>query len=664
MSRFILIDNSISDTAGHYFQYAMFCLKAVKSLGFEPVLVTNRKFSESKKIQWKTVPIYHFGFWISKEKQSGYGIFMINKVLTKFKKLKTILSIKLYFSTFGLLLTVGNEFPQYLRIRVNRNNDLGYSKLLFVLTVVFLGLPVMIYLRYRNKPHKIINKFKQRLQFLTEFIVPHSGKLDNLRKKTFKQDTEKLFHEINLLDNDNVFIPTTGLTELRGIVDFVKKNLNASTITWHFLFRRELFYGFKYRFEPQVENLRQIRSDLLILLDVLPKEKVFFYTDTDELTRQYNELGVAKFITLPIPHTHTSSSHNPHDDQIIISYLGDARTEKGYHLLPKIIMDLWNKYVESGKIIFKIQSNFNVIGGEPKPSVAKTQLDYLPSDKIQLFLKPLSMEEYSNLLLNSSIIVLPYDPLNYYARSSGIVAEALTVGIPVIVPSGSWLSRQFTQKIYEYHLSLKKKLTSLDPLPWSKLKWHSFGNMRIPSSGNDFLFFSDYSQRLILDVKTPNAEYYLISFNFTGEVRDSVVHIIVRQKDIDGIEISTMKYVVEQADSFPKGTLFSKLESTCKKILVEFFNLENGLIKISNFQLDFLNNPEKGKNIPLGVIGGIYADENSVSDCVREVIDNYTHYLKTAKDFAMDYYEFHNAENLVKIILKDYVMDKTDVALK
>ena len=59
--------------------------------------------------------------------------------------------------------------------------------------------------------------------------------------------------------------------------------------------------------------------------------------------------------------------------------------------------------------------------------------------------EPLSTEAYKDLLLGSHITLLPYDQSEYSARRSGILAESLAAGIPVIVPADTWLSRQLRQ---------------------------------------------------------------------------------------------------------------------------------------------------------------------------------------------------------------------------
>src|SRR3954469_15482357 len=62
MQRFILVDHSITGLAGHHYEYSMHVLRAVEQAGYEPVLVTNRKFRETG-VPWRVLPLYEFGFW-------------------------------------------------------------------------------------------------------------------------------------------------------------------------------------------------------------------------------------------------------------------------------------------------------------------------------------------------------------------------------------------------------------------------------------------------------------------------------------------------------------------------------------------------------------------------------------------------------------------------
>ncbi|MTA26555.1 MAG: hypothetical protein F2559_01615 [Actinobacteria bacterium] len=56
----------------------------------------------------------------------------------------------------------------------------------------------------------------------------------------------------------------------------------------------------------------------------------------------------------------------------------------------------------------------------------------------------LDSNKYRELLSRTRSVVLPYDPLRYRSRSSGVFAEALTLGILPVVPTGTSMSRELT----------------------------------------------------------------------------------------------------------------------------------------------------------------------------------------------------------------------------
>ena len=57
----------------------------------------------------------------------------------------------------------------------------------------------------------------------------------------------------------------------------------------------------------------------------------------------------------------------------------------------------------------------------------------------------LNSRQYRDLIASTKSLVLPYDPLRYRARSSGVFAEALTLGILPIVPTGTSMSREISE---------------------------------------------------------------------------------------------------------------------------------------------------------------------------------------------------------------------------
>jgi len=663
MNKFILIDNSLVDKSGHHYQYAMFCLKAAESLKFEPILASNIKHSDFKKIPWKTFPLFRFGFWSSKEKSTLHKIndfFSLSS--KKFKQKKTLNNIKAKYSKLGLYKEIMWILPQFYSTNtIKLKTSIPKSTLLLV--GIFFGIPYRFFSYIKNKIKPSIKRITGSIGLYYYYFLkviaaspvdPITGtRYFEYRQYAFEKDLEKLFKKTPLLKNDHVFIPTTGLTEMLGLMNYCKNNPISKNVHWHLLFRRNIFIGSPVFYQEQSENNRAIRNTLQIFLNTLKNYHVYFYTDTDDLTEQYNFLGITKFTTLPLPHTYDNSLHKSKTDKIRITYLGDARTEKGYHLLPKICTDLW-KYLKNDKIEFYIQSNYNIPEGETKPMVARNQLQLLDSKNIHLLMKPLDIESYQNLLLTSSILLLLYDADNYYARSSGILAEALSAGIPVIVPTRTWMARQFIKQVYLYHLSLLNKLKIIESV--SNFKWRKLDKTRIAQHGS-FISFRSHDNRIYSEIKIPeNSSYMLLKLDFVKRIENRFVGGYIITLDNNDLLISRIPFELERLDDDMPGTFFIPINKNSKKIRIELKNpLTDVIIMVQNLQIIFFDHSEV---VPISIIGCIYQDPTDITFYLKELIDNYSHYLQSAKSFSKNYFEFHNAENMIRMMTNQNSGDK------
>lgn len=565
MTRFILIDNSIVDSSGHHYQYAVHCLAAAKELGYKPILAINKN-NNIAKVPWNVFGVYASTFWM-------------------YDKYEPVV-MKLYHKL------------------ENINNK--------ILNFVILG----------GFGYFLINKL-----------------LDKKKIYEFAKDTHELIKQIDLKDGDMIFLPTSGLVEMFGILECAKMNPSCKKASWHFLFRRSIHTGHPDRDTShlKLELMRKV-------FQIFRKKSTFqayFYTDSIQLTQQYEKLGV-KFHTLPIPHTISKSELKKSSKIINVTYLGDARTEKGYHYLPHVVQDLWHDYVQSERVFFTIQSYFSLHPGEPKTIVAFHQLQNFPSDKVRLILNPLDQEEYQNLLIGSDIVLLPYDQVNYYARTSGILAESLGCGIPVIVPAGTWLSRQFIKEVYQYQRSLREKFLK---------KSHN----KIELQYKKGLQKNSINDKLVLNRKKPTAytlfeiddqdSHVLVTLFFEENSMSSVTVDII-QMTSDDLVIASNSNLVEKSDLI-YATVILPIKNHAKKMVIKFRNIgsEEVVLKVSVDTLYFSQS-----NVPLSSIGIIYDNPEEISQKLANIIDNYDHYLKTAKEFSVAYLEKQNAKSLIQKI--------------
>jgi len=173
-----------------------------------------------------------------------------------------------------------------------------------------------------------------------------------------------------------------------------------------------------------------------------------YYSTTEELTGQYNLIHPDGMTTLgyPIDPDFASASGARRDGEPLrIVFAGDARLEKGYQHLPAIV-DALAPELAAGRARFVLQSNFPFsipCRRRNLPLVAaRERLACFSSDHVSLLCQPLQPAPFRNLIGGADIGILPYDPVHYHARCSGVLLEMLAAGVPVIVPAGGWMARQ------------------------------------------------------------------------------------------------------------------------------------------------------------------------------------------------------------------------------
>jgi hypothetical protein len=166
--------------------------------------------------------------------------------------------------------------------------------------------------------------------------------------------------------------------------------------------------------------------------------RLFVFTDSDELAAEYRAIHPIDVRVLPIPHCLPPASliEPVRERPLRFAYAGEARRNKGFHLLPHAVGTLQN-VIGAAQVHFAIQAYSSDHGDE----AVGAALAEMP-EGVTLYTQPLDEEAYEGFLAAADVIVIPYLRANYHAQTSGIYAEAVSLAKPVIVPSHTWMASQ------------------------------------------------------------------------------------------------------------------------------------------------------------------------------------------------------------------------------
>jgi hypothetical protein len=211
------------------------------------------------------------------------------------------------------------------------------------------------------------------------------------------------------------------------------------------------------RYDPEI-YLGQIGRLMLRLRAILRtphlSEKVRFHSDTAQLANAFSSLFNVAVSVCPIPvdldrllavskDGVACSTRLP----LIASYLGTARSEKGYRDLIGAIAFLKEDYILTDRLHLVLQCSESSILSEPglmdyQRDLEKYLIENGLRQKVRLVKHIVGHDEYCNMIAQSDIVILAYSPFSYRYRSSGVLMESMATGKVVVTRAGSWIASQ------------------------------------------------------------------------------------------------------------------------------------------------------------------------------------------------------------------------------
>lgn len=493
---------------------------------------------------------------------------------------------------------------------------------------IAISYPVLARFRYtfwdsvaycRRHPRSTAFPFSIGKEILSAAKWEIYGKRRTLRRqKSFGEVLSSVLQELDTSAQDILFMPTVSSVELEGWQQLAQSNFSKIACTVHLLFRRD------------AEDFAETNRHIWNVFQKLCGQgglRFRFYTDTEELSREYEARSGCHFITLPIPHTEGNQIAAKSSYPLTVSYLGDAREEKGYQFLPRLIDFMEKRYPGEDRFCFCLQSNYSVFGGELSVQTAVQEIKKRRDPKVRQIFEPLSETAYRALLENTDMELLLYAPEKYKARSSGIFAEAMAMGIPAIIPGDTWMSHQIIEARNAFFQEMRKQ--------------------RVPIA----------SQNLTEDLSCPG-----IQFNAAIKIKSSAALLRVTVPEMGGKPICVLE-VIQEGSS---GQIFQ----THKYELVMGQNRENYISlnlnpDITALRVQFPEEQSRrsglsapmvsidyfaGQIFPTGVVCEVFFSYDEIVSAMEDFVSHYAHYRATAADFAKQWRTFHNPCRLLKIL--------------
>lgn len=169
---------------------------------------------------------------------------------------------------------------------------------------------------------------------------------------------------------------------------------------------------------------------------------------TPQIAAEFNQALGFDIPVLPHPSTTFSDTQAqelalkpkklaPTNRKLRILFPGGPRSEKGYLLSTAACASL----AQSGEYELLMRTRIDA-STEPRLRRAVEALD---SEKINLFDGDFPQDAFNDWLASADVIVIPYLPEAFSNRTSGMLVDAMLLGVPVVVINDTWLADELAR---------------------------------------------------------------------------------------------------------------------------------------------------------------------------------------------------------------------------
>lgn len=270
----------------------------------------------------------------------------------------------------------------------------------------------------------------------------------------------------NLNENDHILVQSCRRKDISCIYFF--SNIEKLFPKIHL----RVFYPPKKRFKSFYFYLSKMEN-------FMKEKKIFLYTEhgyKEELIK--NEINNKYLVNVVTPIF--SFFERLHANfALTIGFVGQARKDKGFHLLPELILKLEKKKTNLNYLIQFTSANKDT-------EIHKNQLLSIAKDnrRIKIINKYLDFKEYRNILSQIDIMPMLYDVNHLTMGNSGVIYSCIAHEVSLVIPNDcSHLKKFLIFKSYEEARNLDEYVE------------------KIIFMKNNFSFYLSEAKKLSVDLK-------------------------------------------------------------------------------------------------------------------------------------------------------------------
>jgi glycosyltransferase involved in cell wall biosynthesis len=177
---------------------------------------------------------------------------------------------------------------------------------------------------------------------------------------------------------------------------------------------------------------------------MVSKANIIFASDTIRLSNFYSQLSTIPIQYIPNPQVRTgddvlesSSIPRDHHNPLVLSHIGGFSPLRGAHLLP----DIFEKVLAFSHNV-TIRCHVDDFESPIFNRLLDVQKRY--KSRISIIGNVIDDTLYRDLFFTTDLLVMAYHPGFYHFGSSGVACEALSWGIPAVIPSNTTIFDEFS----------------------------------------------------------------------------------------------------------------------------------------------------------------------------------------------------------------------------